>query len=1074
MQTLCRKLKRCHLRQIVRSVSGRHLHPAGASGILPVTEAESVQAQASTDHTLAVAMAANQGAYLRARQTGSTGVCWDLLILTAANERQASGYRAELALRHRDIGPAGAFFPPIQRSIVVPDPPTGRIGSGGATLRALRHAASELNVSLDELTRLRILLIHSGGASQRLPAYSPQGKIFSPIPMQRPDAQIATLFDHLYLTLAGLPERLGAGMLIVAGDVLLVFDHRHVTAPAPGVTALTMRTPAELGLSHGVWVTDGRGRVTRTLQKPSIELMRAQGALDEQDQILLDTGLLFFDSNATGALATLAGVGAGKGLDETAKQQIDLYDEMTSALAHGTREKAFLGDGPARIRKPLWKHLRGIDFGAMPLQGHFLHLGTTRQFRDTLTGREHEVAKELFGQNVLARIEGSVDPSSRVFASVLLREGDKSVSVGRGSVVEHSILRGAISIGRDCVVSQVESSQPITLRDNLLLFQAPITDARGKPATVQVICGVQDDFKGAFELGKCVFLNDPIGAWLDRHGVSADDVWRGVPPEKRTLWTAQLFPATALRDQVESALWLASCNAAPRRVVEAWRKSARYSMAMILDAVDASALIAHREVVQANLQTLDLLGAIDRDDNVSAETVISHYVSPAAYDAAKGQIERYAQARSESPAQSVKQARAWWALATLGRRPDRVLQGFAESSASSAFVKVREAAEERRGTSSQPLRERLSADLHIEARSPVRLDLAGGWSDTPPHCFDRGGAVVNVAIDLDHGPPVRCSVRTTTEKKLVLHSVDLGRRTQITDWPTDQQPNVHDPLAMHYVAMQLTRLVPAPGQSVRSWLNALGVGLEVQTDCRVPKGSGLGTSSILAATLLSALYRLRGIKRSHEQLITDTLLLEQRLGTGGGWQDQAGGIVGGVKITRTAPGVPQSPRVERIALPDERLAELQDRLVVYYSGQQRLARDILRRVMGRWLGREPAMMGLMDSLTRGAESLATALRTGRWSRVATEIARYWEIKKSLFAGSTTPSVDVMFSQCAPLTAACGLAGAGGGGFAYFFCRDARQATRLREFLSERSLIPGVMGTVYQTRINTRGLIVRTS
>lgn len=1033
-------------------------------------------AQRSTDHTLAVAMAANQGAYLRARQTGSTGVCWDLLILTAANERQASGYRAELALRHRDIGPAGAFFPPIQRSIVVPDPPTGRIGSGGATLRALREAARELGIGIDELSRLRILLIHSGGASQRLPAYSPQGKIFSPIPMQRPDAQIATLFDHLYLTLAGLPERLGAGMLIVAGDVLLVFDHRHVTAPSPGVTALTMRTPAELGLSHGVWVTDARGRVTRTLQKVGLDVMRAHGALDEQNQILLDTGLLFFDSGATGALATLAGVDAGKGLDETAGQQIDLYDEMTSALAHGTEEKAFLRAGPAHIRKPLWKHLSGIDFGAMPLQGHFLHLGTTRQFRDTLTGREHEVAKELFGQNVLARIEGSVDPSSRVFASVLLREKDASVRVGRGSVVEHSILRGAVTIGDDCVVSQVESSKPFTLRDSLLLFQAPVTDQKGKPATVQVICGVHDDFKGRFHDGKCLFLNDPIGAWLDRHGIAPDEVWRGVAPEKRTLWTAQLFPMTASRDDVQAAMWLVAPGRAPARDLARWRKSPRCSMAMILDAVDAGALIAHREVVQANLQTLDLLGAIDRDDDVSAETVISHYVSPAAYEAARGQIARYAEAPSESPAQSVRQARAWWALATLARRPDRVLQSALESSASSAFVKVREAAEEEGATASRPLRgealAKLVPNLHIDARSPVRLDLAGGWSDTPPYCFDRGGAVVNVAIDLDQGPPVRCTVRTTPQKKLILHSVDLGRRSEITDWPTDQQPNVHDPLAMHYVAMQLAGLVPARGQSVRNWLAKLGVGLEVQTDCRVPKGSGLGTSSILAATLLSALYRVRGMKRSHEQLITDTLLLEQRLGTGGGWQDQAGGIVGGVKITRTAPGVPQQPRVERIVLSDERLGDLQDRLVVYYSGQQRLARDILRRVMGRWLGREPAMVGLMDSLTRGAESLTLALRAGRWSRVATEIARYWEIKKSLFAGSTTPSVDVMFSQCAPHSAACGLAGAGGGGFAYFFCRDARQASRLREFLSERSLIPGTMGTVYQTKINTRGLVVR--
>src|SRR5213078_1074293 len=105
----------------------------------------------------------------------------------------------------------------------------------------MRALVEDHGVDSKDLDNLRILLIHSGGASQRLPAYSPLGKIFAPLPLLRPDGQIATLFDHLYLTLAGLPERLGPGMLILAGDVFLLFDHRYVSAPPPGVTALTMR-----------------------------------------------------------------------------------------------------------------------------------------------------------------------------------------------------------------------------------------------------------------------------------------------------------------------------------------------------------------------------------------------------------------------------------------------------------------------------------------------------------------------------------------------------------------------------------------------------------------------------------------------------------------------------------------------------------------------------------------------------------------------------------------------------------------------------------------------------------------
>ena len=136
-----------------------------------------------------------------------------------------------------------------------------------------------------------------------------------------------------------------------------------------------------------------------------------------------------------------------------------------------------------------------------------------------------------------------------------------------------------------------------------------------------------------------------------------------------------------------------------------------------------------------------------------------------------------------------------------------------------------------------------------------------------------------------------------------------------------------------------------------------------------------------------------------------------------------------------------------------------------------MARDILRRVMGRWLGREPAMVGLMKELIGGADTLADALEAGRWTTVGREVARYWRIKKDLYPASTTPAVDVLFSECEPYSVASGLAGAGGGGFGYFFCRDAKQAAMLRELLSKRLLAPGMMGSVYRTKINRAGLEV---
>jgi fucokinase len=360
--------------------------------------------------------------------------------------------------------------------------------------------------------------------------------------------------------------------------------------------------------------------------------------------------------------------------------------------------------------------------------------------------------------------------------------------------------------------------------------------------------------------------------------------------------------------------------------------------------------------------------------------------------------------------------------------------------------------------------------LEITATSPVRLDLAGGWSDTPPYCFERGGRVVNVAIDLDGRPPVRAVVRTTREPALVLESHDLGKTVSV-DQSDAAGPDVRDPFALHQVALGITGFLPVGAGSVSAHLRQLGAGLHLVTESRVPKGSGLGTSSILAGTLLAALHRLRGHAPRPDELFEQTLLLEQRLSTGGGWQDQIGGLVGGVKDTMTDPGVPQRPQVEELDLSEDRFAALQERLVVYYSGQQRLARDILRRVMGRWLAREPAVLLLTESLKQGAGALREALLKGRWRAAGREIARYWQIKKELYPGSTTPSIDLLFLEMRDDYLAAGLAGAGGGGFAYFLCTDGRQAARLRQRLADLSARPGSLGSVYATQINRRGLVV---
>ncbi len=194
-------------------------------------------------------------------------------MLTASDERQAEMVRKQLDWRREaKLLPAGTEF------VVLPDPKGRRIGSGGATLRALGLRTERSPYPAGR----RTLIIHSGGDSKRLPHCSAQGKLFARIPRTLPDGRASTIFDEFLIGLSGLAPILPPGALVASGDVLLVFDHLQLSFRRPGVIGVAAAAPAEMGTRHGVFVTgdgalpfgggglsEGRGQHVRAyLHKP--------------------------------------------------------------------------------------------------------------------------------------------------------------------------------------------------------------------------------------------------------------------------------------------------------------------------------------------------------------------------------------------------------------------------------------------------------------------------------------------------------------------------------------------------------------------------------------------------------------------------------------------------------------------------------------------------------------------------------------------------------------------------------------------------------------------------------------
>ena len=115
--------------------------------------------------------------------------------------------------------------------------------------------------------------------------------------------------------------------------------------------------------------------------------------------------------------------------------------------------------------------------------------------------------------------------------------------------------------------------------------------------------------------------------------------------------------------------------------------------------------------------------------------------------------------------------------------------------------------------------------------------------------------------------------------------------------------------------------------------NIMVMGLRVKTWAHIPRGSGLGTSSILAAAVVKGLLRIIDGDESNENVARLVLLLEQIMGTGGGWQDQIGGLYPGIKLTTSFPGIPLRLQVLPLLASPTLVTELQERLLLVFTGQ---------------------------------------------------------------------------------------------------------------------------------------------
>jgi len=485
---------------------------------------------------------------------------WDYMILTASNEAQAEAYRLQIEHRRQK-----GKLPKDTVFAVLPDPEGKRVGSGGATLAVMKY----IREREESFKGKKILVIHSGGDSKRVPQYSACGKIFSPVPRLLPDGRRSTLFDEFLIGMTSVPSRISDGMLVCSGDVLLLFNPLQIDFYGGDAAALSIKENAETGKNHGVFLGDENGNVGAFLHKQTVETLRARGAVDARGNVDIDTGAVILGSNILESLYSLIDTPESFSAFVNEKARLSFYGDFLYPLAATATEEDYYKEAPEgeftkelrACREALWKVLHGFKMKLLHFSpASFIHFGTTRELLRLVTEEMPDYKFLNWSSLVNTNRTSGGFAASHSYVS-------RRATVGKGSYIEDSYIHKNTVIGSRCVISGVTLDGE-SVPDGTVLHGLKLRDGS---FTVRIY-GVDDNPKESRHFGR---------------------------PLAESLWEAPIFPVC---DTMAEAVKLALSGMPAKRMI---------SLRDSFNEADVTALLPWQEKLDDRIKAESLLAAID-------------------------------------------------------------------------------------------------------------------------------------------------------------------------------------------------------------------------------------------------------------------------------------------------------------------------------------------------------------------------------------------------------------------------------------------------------------------------------
>ena len=916
------------------------------------------------------------------------------------------------------------------------DPIGSKLGSGGGTAWLLEACKQHIAPDKDFLEWLREekrILLHAGGQSRRLPGYAPSGKILTPIPVfrwargQRLEQNLLSLQLPLYeQIMEKAPTSLRT--LIASGDVYIRAGQPLQDIPDVDVVCYGLWVDPNLAKNHGVFVSSRSNpdKLDFMLQKPSVEEL---GKLMQTHLFLMDIGIWLLSDRAVDLLIKRSKKGGEL-------SYYDMYSEFGLTL----------GEHP-RIAD---EELNGLSVAILPLPGgEFYHYGTSREL----------ISSTLAVQNLVNDQREIMHRKVKPHPAMFVQNADVAYRLTADNSeiwIENSCVGKEWNIRQQTIITGVPTNDwKLNVPSGVCIDVVPL----GEAEYVARPYGFNDTFKGALTEERTIYQGISVREWLSCRKVAVEEI-----DGAHDLQAARLFPVCSTIEELGLVMrWMIS-EPELQEGKEIWKRSRRLSADEISAYANLRRLAAQRDSfrvmnwpVLARNYERSVFYQLNLDD-AAHEFAIHHLELPDALPLSAPLMTRI----SDNMFRARVQQFSGKTYTEYERR---------------AFGLMREGLTAAALAKKQQPHLSVYSDQIVWGRSPGRIDLAGGWTDTPPYCLNEGGNVVNIAIELNGQPPLQVYVKPCKEYKIILRSIDLGAIETVTTYEElSDFMQVGSPFSIPKAALVLAGFQPEFSADVyvtlEEQLKAFGSGIEITLLSAIPAGSGLGTSSILASTVLGAVSDFCGLKWDKNEICNRTLILEQLLTTGGGWQDQYGGVLRGVKLLQTHAGMEQSPLVRW--LPDYLFtgSEYQKCHLLYYTGITRTAKGILAEIVRSMFLNSTEHLALLGSMKSHAFDLYEAIQRGNFDEMGRLVGKSWKQNQALDSGTNPASVEAIIRQIDDYCLGYKLPGAGGGGYLYMVAKDPEAAVKIRAILTQNP--PNSCARFVDMTLSDKGLQVSRS